>query len=182
MSHTGFAAPGRKDDEGILGIGGAAVQSVLIRGSIGSTRNGTPMKLRTLLVGTLVAGCVPSLGLPNGTMVECQDDSDCPSDTRCRSTLGVCVSVEAEQIPPGISDRSITPERASANTPVSITVTVDEPLGKPPLLSRISPSKKVVVPSPKPSQRERIGPYRRLPWAAAGWFAPRGMVSPASTT
>jgi hypothetical protein len=76
-----------------------------------------------LLAAAVLSACSGNVQLPDGALVSCGADGDCPDGYICRATLGRCVRPGGDVTAPELLTSSlvVTPVRVGSNTP-SITV------------------------------------------------------------
>ncbi len=92
--------------------------------------------LAACVVALVAGGCVFEDGAPDGAVILCAGDADCPSGSRCAVASHVCaqpgevVDVVAPALVEARFDRRFVSEGA-----VTLTVSADEALGAPPVLS-----------------------------------------------
>ncbi|MDX2014043.1 MAG: hypothetical protein SFW67_27850 [Myxococcaceae bacterium] len=80
----------------------------------------------TSLLAVSLAGCEFQVDYTD-TTISCSAAEDCPQGL-CSRTLGRCVPVGLESVPPTLSLRGLTPAAGRVGTRFSLTVDADEPL------------------------------------------------------
>ncbi|MEZ0310684.1 MAG: hypothetical protein ACAI38_02865 [Myxococcota bacterium] len=99
-------------------------------------------RLRACLLFVGLAACGVELEVPRDADLICETNDECPSGTRCHPQLGRCVSTTSDDaVAPNIDPASITiePARASQNSAVFISFSVDEDLAAAPTLALVDP-------------------------------------------
>ncbi|MDP3232917.1 MAG: hypothetical protein Q8N26_09080 [Myxococcales bacterium] len=86
-----------------------------------------------LCMAVLGLGCETSLpALPEGAQVFCASDAECPTGLVCRLSVNRCRPPSADQVPPRVTESTITPTLGTTGTVFTATFSVDEALGRPP--------------------------------------------------
>ena len=103
------------------------------------TRATRPGRARTLLLALAslaVAACKTGLEVPEGALVTCGSDADCPGGYICRSTLGRCVRPGGDVTAPELVTASLQvdpPLVGTATATVTVAFEVSEPLASDPV-------------------------------------------------
>ncbi len=103
------------------------------------TRAARPGRARTLLLALAslaVAACKTGLEVPEGALVTCGSDADCPGGYICRSTLGRCVRPGGDVTAPELVTASLQvdpPLVGTATATVTVAFQVSEPLASDPV-------------------------------------------------
>jgi hypothetical protein len=88
---------------------------------------------RATFVVLLLSACSVDLSVPATALVQCATSADCPSSTICKQSLGMCVnSVGDDGRAPAVTNVALTPSIVTIGGTLTLTITVDEVLGRAP--------------------------------------------------